>query len=231
MTRLAFVDLETTGTKPDWHELWEIGLILRDLDNPGPDREYAWQVRPNNLHTADPQALRVGRFYERRATLTCSAFLTHVSDPGPSPAAGPCRPADVAALLAEFLDGAVLAAINVAFDAAFLGKFLRREGQCPTWNYHLVEVLSVAAGHLHLTPPWTSTTITTAMGVPAEKDRHTALGDVRIVRDIYDQVYQPDRTPRCPVHPDAGPMLRGGDGIWRCTHHDDGKRCGYISGA
>ncbi len=206
MTRLIFVDVETTGTNPELHHLWEIGLVVRDLsgqhDTDRPvDVEYAWQVGPD-LETAEPQALRVGRFYQRNKVryqgggrrvehpnmnrLSNGGVTTSANDTGGSAHT-------VAAEVAELVDGAVLAGINVGFDAVFLGKFLRGYGQCGTWNYHLVELLSLAAGWLAgqgrpVRPPWTSTTITEALGLPEEADRHTALGDARLNAAIYDAV-------------------------------------------
>ncbi len=201
MTAVCFVDVETTGTEPDRHELWEIGLIVRRPAGEDPplaggshrDLEYAWHILPD-LSVANPHALRIGRYYQRmKATDRETAVVLRES-----PVDGGCGRRTnnppvgrVANDLARMVDGCVLVAVNVDFDAAFLDKFLRTHAQCPTWDYHKVEVLSLAAGHLHLPPPWTSTTITEALGVPREADRHTGLGDARLVRDIYDRVYAP----------------------------------------
>lgn len=57
MTALAFVDTETTGLDPDFHEIWEVGLIVND-------EERLWQL-PVDLKRADPKALEIGRFHER----------------------------------------------------------------------------------------------------------------------------------------------------------------------
>lgn len=199
MSVVCFAHVETTGTDPRGHHLWEIGLIRRDLADAGrvPDVEYAWQVRPD-MRFADPRALQIGRFYQRCKPKAPGAghVLTHPElpraarelDPGPRKPVGQL-PQSIAGELAELLDEATLVAINVDSAAAFLTKFLRGNGQCPTWNHHKVEALCLAAGHLHLPPPWTSGSITAALGVAAEKDRHTGLGDARLVRDIYDAVY------------------------------------------
>lgn len=57
---LAFVDTETTGLDPDRHEIWEVGLILRDGE--GAEVEYEWQL-PVDLGKADPVALDIGQFW------------------------------------------------------------------------------------------------------------------------------------------------------------------------
>lgn len=194
MTRLAFVDVETTGDDPLLHELWEIGIILRDTSKTrihGREPEYAWHVFPD-LSKAQPRALQVNRYYERcRANPLDGAVIINHPDDTSGRRTATTSSRVVAAEVALLLADAVLVAVNVDFDAAFLTKFLRAHGQCPTWDYHKVEVLSLAAGHLHMPPPWTSTTITDALGVANEKDRHTGLGDARIVRDVYDRVYTP----------------------------------------
>lgn len=195
MTRICFADVETTGDDPNLHQLWEIGLIVRDDSIavlPPRDVQHAWHVFPD-LSKAQPRALQVNRFYERcRANAVDAGVVIDHPDAGQ----GGRRTATmsvraIAADVARLLDGAILVAVNVDFDAAFIANFLRAYGQCPTWDYHKVEVLSLAAGHLHMPPPWTSTTITEALGVGNEKDRHTGLGDARLVRDIYDRVYAP----------------------------------------
>lgn len=74
-------------------------------------------------------------------------------------------------------------------------------GQKLSCHYHLVDVENLAAGYLAaqcrlqkawLTlplPPWNSDALSTAIGVDlAIFDRHTALGDARWSRAIYDQI-------------------------------------------
>jgi DNA polymerase III epsilon subunit-like protein len=218
VTVICFVDVETTGREVSQpHELWEIGLIRREFPSSDAEqvatseREYAWQVFPN-LRDAEPGALRIGKFYQRCKPLILGHghVLTHprMDDPvDEEPFPEDPMAYLIAAELARLLDGAIFVAINVAFDAGFVAKFLRTYGQAPTWDYHLVEALSLGAGHLHLPPPWESRVITDGLGVDTEKDRHTGLGDARIVRAIYDTVFataDPDRaalpdTERLPV--------------------------------
>ncbi len=204
--RICFIDCETTGTNPDLHHLWEVGVIVREFEadpdmravhgtvitDASGDREYAWQVWPDLQH-ADPQSLRVGRFYQRARVSPHVGAYTLCSDlpsrPSPDPAGAEAFPFDVAATLAKLLDGALLAGVQVGFDAAFVNKFLRMFGLAPTWNYHLIDLLSLAAGRFGIAPPWTSGGVTAQLGLPDEHDRHTGLGDARLNRDIFDKVY------------------------------------------
>lgn len=187
MTVLVFLDTETTGLDSDRHELWEIAAIVRW---PGElDVEYLWQIRPS-LKTADPSGLRISRYYERivipaglpgiaRALVHPNKDLASVWHEAPR----------VAQDLAPVLDGATIVGAVPDFDARFLTRFLRRHHQAPTWHYHLVDVETLAAGRLCKAPPWGFDDLLAAYGLRyAEEDRHTALGDARMVRDLYDAV-------------------------------------------
>ncbi len=179
---IAFVDLETTGVDPARHHLWEIAVIHRTGNT---DVEYCWQVRPD-LSTADPMALKIGGYYRRTNFEDSPVGEVHrqahprmETDDAPTTM-------QFAAELAWMLNGAVLAAANVGFDAAFLDRFLRANGQAPSWDYHLLEVESYAAGALGFSPPWKLDKLASALGVDLPEDRHSALADARLVRDVYD---------------------------------------------
>jgi DNA polymerase III epsilon subunit-like protein len=97
-------------------------------------------------------------------------------------------------MIAPMLADAVLVAANVGFDAAFLDRFLRRNGNAPAWNYHLAEVESYAAGVLGVDPPWKLDRFLDAFGIKVSEDqRHTALGDALAVRDLWDACHDPAR--------------------------------------
>lgn len=160
-TPVCFVDTETTGLDPDLHEIWEVGLILPD------GSEHEWQL-PVDLGRADPAALQIGRFHERR-----SADVQY----------------DFAPEFAQLTRGLHLAGAVVSFDEERLRKLLRANGACPEWHYHLVDVEALAAGALSIEPPWESKELSQAIGVdPGDFDRHTALGDARWAKAIYEAV-------------------------------------------
>lgn len=211
MTKLAFLDLETTGLDPDRHEIWEIGLILRYPDLA--DVEYLWRIEPD-LTRADPTGLRIGRFYERTSTMARADKGEHYNlADWDDEASGLDQPwSDPAALaedLARLLDGAHIVGAVPSFDAAFLSRWLPKMGQAFTAHYHLIDVEAMAVGHLiakrHFTapdgsdldyslgvltsPPWNSNELSRALGIePNVYERHTALGDARWVRDQYDAI-------------------------------------------
>lgn len=192
---LVFCDTETTGLDRDRHEPWEIALIVRRDNDPETDTEYCWMLRPN-LAGASPEGLRIGRYYERIGTLS-------LGEPGVSslavehPVYGreQAHQETVAADIARLVDGATIVGAVPDFDAEMLRRWLAKHGQCWTAHYHLVDVETLAAGALGMAPPWSFDKILARYGLTYdEADRHTALGDTRMVRDLYDAVMSCERT-------------------------------------
>lgn len=200
--KLAFVDTETTGLDPARHDMWEVAVITIDDRQPADTlSEWAWQIHPN-LRAADPAALRIGDYYGRTPAgpwttrrLTCPPWL-----PGDDPLA--TRDV-IASTLAAELAGATIVGINPAFDAAFIGAFLRAHGQQEAWDYHLIDVANLAAGwllgssdiHVEHVIPWKSDRLSEKCGVepPTGAERHTALGDARWVQRWYTRLTEEAR--------------------------------------
>jgi hypothetical protein len=187
LTRLCFVDTETTGLA-DHCDIWEIGLIVRhpapqDVDTPEGvvhvDTEYSWLIRPD-LTNAEPTGLRIGRYYER---------IGHVGE-GPVGYVNTMENAhEVAYAVARLLDGVTIVGAVPDFDDRHLRRWLRANNQAGTWHHHLVDVETLAAGALRRPPPWNLDKLLAEYGLAYDEDqRHTALGDARLVRDLYDAV-------------------------------------------
>lgn len=182
--QLAFVDTETTGLDPDRHQIWEVALIVDD-------EEYEWFL-PVDLSRADPVALNIGRFHDRYTL--------------PGIYSGPSRHLEnVVSQIAELTRGRHLVGAVVSFDEERLRKLLRENGECPMWHYHLIDVEALAVGYLwrkvaenveagyndSIEPslPWDSEDVSFSVGVdPDDFDRHTALGDARWAKAIYEAV-------------------------------------------
>ncbi len=181
MTKLAFVDTETTGLDPDLHEIYEVGLIVREDET---DTEYHWWL-PVDIGRADARALAVGRYYERHPMARESWSSGDVSEPH-----------TFARLFSRLTAGAHLVGAVVSFDEERLRKLLRSNGGCPDWHYHLIDVEALTVGHLAargigypLTLPWDSKMLTRWMDLdPDSYDVHTAMGDARWAQDLYDAV-------------------------------------------
>ena len=203
MTPIAFVDCETTHLNAEIGDAWEVAVILRDRsDNEPTDTEYVWQIRPN-LATADPEALKIGRYLERFAVPPhAEAAWTGYED-------GPILPmgrAEVTGALLNVLGGAVLVGSNPGFDDRFLRKLLGPGSA--QWHYRPVDIATLAAGRkLGMTEmvrraggknlasdevpfPFSSRALSRWTGVepPGDDVAHTALGDARWARDVFDAV-------------------------------------------
>jgi DNA polymerase III epsilon subunit-like protein len=172
---LVFLDTETTSLNRRTRLAWEVALIVRGPDGRD-DYEKAWRVEDVDLSEADPMSLKIGRFHERFKRVPAPMSLPE---------------AEVAVEIERETRGAVLIGAVPSFDEETLAGMLYRHGLCPTWHYHLVDVETLAAGALRMPPRWDFDSVLAAYGLTYdEADRHTALGDARMVRDLYDAVMQ-----------------------------------------
>jgi DNA polymerase III epsilon subunit-like protein len=210
MADVCFIDTETTGLDPDKHAIWEVALITPN------GSEHVWQFPVDEI-ASDPFALNIGRYWDRRwgtdndvkyhdAVYNAhdrAARRKNFPDEGLAiqPTADWCR------YFRDLTAGCHLAGAVVSFDEERLRRLLHKFGVLHRWHYHLIDVEALTAGYLagcsvssraaikatgmpvpH-EPPWNSDALSEALGVdPDDFDRHTALGDARWARAIYDRV-------------------------------------------
>jgi oligoribonuclease (3'-5' exoribonuclease) len=193
---VCFIDTETTGLDPDRHQIWEVALITPDA------REHVWQF-PVDEMAADPFALNIGRYWDRR----WPTGIREVSDLDaiyeahnqksrrknfPSQGRAIKPDADWCRHFRDLTAGLHLAGAVISFDEERLRRLLHRNGVLHRWHYHLVDVEALAAGKLGIAPPWKSDDLSAALGVTvSSEDRHTALGDAKWAMRIYDAVMNP----------------------------------------
>jgi len=165
---LAFVDCETLGLL-DHHDLFELAVIRYEPG--GAFDEHVFWIASDDLELvhADPTALRINRYYERR----------HATDARKAPS-------EVLAVeIAQLLSGVVLAGVCVDFDARKIRKFLNRHGHQLASYHHLLDVEVFAAGKLGCGFPVDSRTLSDAFKVAYPPNAHEALADARWARDLY----------------------------------------------
>ncbi|MDL5205080.1 hypothetical protein [Streptomyces sp. ALI-76-A] len=199
---IAFVDCETTHLDAEIGEAWEVAVILREDEDPTTDTEYVWEfaIDPD---LADPESLRIGRWHERRQL---PARVSQAAFTGSIPAVPMSRDDAVKAIL-TILRGTVLVGSNPGFDDRFLRKLLGPGGV--QWHYRPVDIATLVAGsRLGMANvirrfggrpgkndvpelPFSSREMSRFVGVepPVTGAAHTALGDARWARDVFDAVW------------------------------------------
>ncbi len=191
MTRVVFIDTETTSLRHD-RRAWEVGLIVREPGRPEREHQCFIDTADLDLGNADPASLRIGRFYERHPQYAGIAGRV----PGE---------AEMLREVEKLTRGAHLVGAVPNFDADVLSARMRERGICASWHYHLIDVEALAVGWLNgrwdspgpcdVPLPWKSDDLSAALGVTvSNEDKHTALGDARWARDIYDAVTSIRRT-------------------------------------
>lgn len=163
MTTLCFIDTETTGLDPRIHQPYEVCWWREDEDTPNTVR------LPHTLDHADPRALEIGGYHEREV------------EPGWS---WPDRWLNVDELGMQ-LSGVTLVGANPSFDAAMLAPLLRHQ----PWHYRFIDVSTGAMWLLGWDRPRSLLDTAAALrdaGHAIPLPDHTAEGDVRTTRAVYD---------------------------------------------
>ncbi len=188
MSRIVFLDTETTSLRPD-RRAWDIGLIVREPDKA--DTEHQWFIDWEALYlgNADPFALKIGGFYERHPQSSCTLDAAFWPD-------GISDEQMVMREVERLTRGAHLVGAVPNFDAEVLATRMRAHGIAPSWHYHLQDIETLIVGYLRgqgqPAPelPFRSDDISRLIGVepPGDDERHTALGDARWARAVWDRV-------------------------------------------
>lgn len=174
---VAFVDTETLGLDPVRHPIWEIAIIVDDV-------EHCWQVEVLDFHleNAQPEALAISRFHERYDATT--AYTRR----------------DSAERVEKLLAGRQIVGAVPSFDEERLRRLcncalrggLPPEGRYP-WHYRPICVESMMLARLRgageiVDVPWKSHELSVRCGVPnVPAEEHTALGDARWAKAIYER--------------------------------------------
>jgi DNA polymerase III alpha subunit (gram-positive type) len=173
---LAFVDVETTGLLPGYHEMIDIGVVMTDLEGREIDRLFL-RLQPEHPERTSEGARAVNAFHPERwgelralsskdAVERLIAFHRKASEGR----------------------GVLLVAYNSHFDAAFLDHLFRGQGR--TWrelyHYFVLDLPSMAwsLGFRQLD----GTSLTQALGVEDEPHvavEHTGLTGAEVNVRIY----------------------------------------------
>jgi hypothetical protein len=208
---ILFLDTETTRLRrpylPLGRRIWETGGIREEPD--GTEHPLHMFTRIDDLRLPDllpgaPQLLVAGdmrdEWYEGlpedvQVGLKIGGF--HERHPERTGKPGPVYPElEVAERLMDgpwLRDKPTLVGAVTNFEDLGLFDLLYRNGCVgpdeDPWNYHLIDVVTLAAGMLGVRPPWDSKALTRAAGLdPDRYAQHTACGDAAWARDLYNVV-------------------------------------------
>lgn len=182
MTRYVALDLETTNLDPRLAFPLEIAAVTYDPDpNTTPDTPtdpYGLTTcfvphHPRTIvHEAEPVALAVNRYYERR-------LFEQMSD-------APETARQIDALIRQ-LDGATIVGANPAYDAAILWRYLSTFADLtsPPWHFRLYDVEVATRAHLGLeyTPSLAQCLDLYHLGTI--EGAHTPIGDAFAALDVF----------------------------------------------
>lgn len=155
---LVFLDIETSGLDPNYHEPIEVGYCW-----PGVSKSFSI---PFDESRADPKALEVNEWGKRKF----------------APMYGHHQACEE---LKKYLSGAQVVANNVAFDLAFLSAFMRRNGYEPPWHHSGIDLKSLVAGRMGVSPALVSTSMIIRHFKLPNNRAHTALGDAVWNMQVY----------------------------------------------
>ena len=113
---LAFIDTETTGLNPDYHEVIEFACVIArqtPREGQGPKieiiEEFELKIKPEHLERAEEQALRVNGYNE-------ADWLFAI------------EPKKAFEFIAKKVEGCNMVSHNITFDHAFVTKSFERYG-------------------------------------------------------------------------------------------------------
>ena len=173
---LAFIDVETTGLTPGYHEMIDIGIVMTDLDGVELDRLFL-RIQPQHPERTEDGARTVNAFDEARwreqGALAPAAAVDAIARFHGRVAAG---------------RSVLVVAFNSHFDAAFLDHLFRAGGRSwrELYHYFILDLPSMAwsRGLRGLT----GSSLAAALGVedePQVAEDHTGITGAALNARIY----------------------------------------------
>lgn len=156
---IAFIDIETSGLDPAYHDVIEVGCVFAEHGHRIGDDEFSVPFREDR---AEPRALEVNGWGNR----PFAEQITH----------------DEAADRLEMWfedDVTYFCSWHTTLDECFLNQMLRRGGRTVPWSHrNVIDLPSLVMGRLGVLTPGSSRELLVQLGLdPDFEDRHTALAD------------------------------------------------------
>lgn len=172
---LAFIDVETTGTNFEKHEIIELALIVVkqiEREGKGPKieivGEWEWKIKPERLEDAEEEALRINGYNE-------IDWMFAV---------------DLKSAMEDFNKKAASSTFvshNLVFDYNFVAKAYQKTGVENNMHYSKLDTISIAFARLYDAPQadkFSLKFLCELLKVENSK-AHTALADTRALVEVY----------------------------------------------
>ena len=168
----AFIDIETTGLNLRKHEIIEIGVVLT---TPTLEiiEEFEIKIKPENIESADPVALKVNHYDS--ALWTDAVSLKYAVE-----------------ILSKKVADCIMVGHNVAFDAGFLEYAFNKTDILNPMHYHKLDTVSISWAKLHNDPSlerFSLHEMCVRFDIKNEK-AHTALSDARATYELYKKLME-----------------------------------------
>lgn len=160
---LCYIDTETTGLNPRIHQPYEVCIWREDWESP------RTIPLPHTLEHADPEGLRISRYFERGH----AAFVLDRKTESP------------AATLIRMLHNVTLVGSNPSFDANMMLNYLG----VAVWHHRFINVSDVAMTVFDWDRPKGLFDVAKhlrSQGWEIPEPDHTAEGDVRVTKRVYE---------------------------------------------
>ena len=157
---LAFIDLETTGLNPVFHEIIEVCIITHDC-------VYNTKIQPSRISSADKDALKITN-YNNKDWFDSPKFK------------------DILPKIQQLTAGRMLCGHHVSFDHAFLSEQLSRSGAPCLFDRRRIDTVNLAFEHLKPLglESLSLDSIRTFLGWSKE-GAHTALKDCKDAKRLF----------------------------------------------
>ncbi len=172
---LAFIDVETTGTDFEKHEIIELALIVVkqiEREGKGPKielvGEWEWKIKPERIEDAEEEALRINGYNE--VDWMFAVDLKNAMEDFNKKAAS-----------------CTFVSHNLIFDYNFIAKAYQKTGVENNMHYGKLDTISIAFARLYDAPQadkFSLKFLCELLKIENSK-AHTALADTRALVEVY----------------------------------------------